>query len=268
MKDLWAGPLGGGTGVLYNARMSGHSKWATIKHKKAATDARRGKLFTKLLREITVSARLGGGDPKSNPRLRSAVLEARSNSVPSDNIDRAIKKGTGELAGEAYEEVLYEGYGPAGVALLVEGMTDNRNRTTSEVRHLFTKHGGSLGESGCVAWMFHRRGFFAIDRSAMDEEKLMELALELGVDDIATEEDHYEIYSPMEDFARIQDELESRGVPLAAKELAMIPQTSIDIPAERVGQVLRLVEALEDHDDVQKVWANLNIDEKVLAEHT
>jgi YebC/PmpR family DNA-binding regulatory protein len=250
------------------ARMSGHSKWATIKHKKAATDARRGKLFTKLLREITVSARLGGGDPKSNPRLRSAVLEARSNSVPSDNIDRAIKKGTGELAGEAYEEVLYEGYGPAGVALLVEGMTDNRNRTTSEVRHLFTKHGGNLGESGCVAWMFHRRGFFAIDRSAMDEEKLMELALELGVDDISTEEDHYEIYTPMEDFARIQEELESRGVPLAAKELAMIPQTSIDIPAERVGQILRLVEALEDHDDVQHVWANLNIDEKVLAEHS
>ncbi len=269
MRDLWPGPLGVGPGVLYNGAMSGHSKWATIKHKKAATDARRGKLFTKLLREITVSARLGGGDSKSNPRLRSAILEARTNSVPGDNIDRAIKKGTGELAGEAqYEEVSYEGYGPGGVAVLVEGMTDNRNRTASEVRHLFTKHGGSLGESGCVAWMFHRRGFFAVDRSAMDEEKLVNLALELGADDIATEEDHYEIYTSMEDFARIQEELESRGVPLAAKELAMVPQSSVDVPADRVGQVLRLVEALEDHDDVQHVWANLNIDEKVLAEQS
>lgn len=248
------------------ARMSGHSKWATIKHKKAATDARRGKLFTKLLREITVSARLGGGDPKANPRLRSAVLEARANSVPSENIDRAIKKGTGELAGEAqYEEVSYEGYGPGGIALLVEGMTDNRNRTASEIRHLFTKHGGSLGESGCVAWMFSRRGYFAIDRAAMDEEQFMDLALELGADDISIEEDHYEIYASMEDFARIQEELESRDVPLATKELAMVPQSYVDVPAERVPQVLRLMEALEDHDDVQHVWANLNIDEKVLA---
>src|SRR5580693_9362461 len=172
--------------------MSGHSKWATIKHKKAATDARRGKLFTKLLREITVAARMGGGDPKGNPRLRSAVLEARSNSVPGDTIDRAIKKGTGELEGESYEEVIYEGYGPGGVAMLVEGMTDNRNRTASEIRHLFTRHGGNLGENGCVAWMFGRRGYFAIERSVMDEEKFMELALELGADDMAIEAEIYE----------------------------------------------------------------------------
>ena len=179
--------------------MSGHSKWATIKHKKATTDARRGKLFTKILKEITVAARLGGGDAKGNPRLRAAVLEARSNSVPNDNIDRAIKKGTGELESEVYEEVIYEGYGPAGVAILVEAATDNRNRTAGEVRHTFARNGGSLGEAGCVAWMFHRRGYFAVEKSAMDEEKFMELALELGADDVAIEEDVYEIYTPMEE---------------------------------------------------------------------
>jgi YebC/PmpR family DNA-binding regulatory protein len=245
--------------------MSGHSKWATIKHKKAATDARRGKLFTKILREITVAAKIGGGDVKANPRLRSAVLEARSNSVPNDNIERAIKKGTGELEGEAYEEVLYEGYGPGGIAVLVEGLTDNKNRTAPEIRHLFTKHGGSLGASGCVAWMFSRRGFFAIDRSAMDEDKLMELALDLGVDDVTTEGDQYEIYTAPEDFTRVQEELESRGVPVAAKELAMIPKNPMELQPDRATPVLRLLDALEDHDDVQKVWANADIDEKVLA---
>ncbi|HYX24339.1 MAG TPA: YebC/PmpR family DNA-binding transcriptional regulator [Thermoanaerobaculia bacterium] len=247
--------------------MSGHSKWSTIKHKKAATDARRGKMFSKILKEITVAARLGGGDPKGNPRLRAALLEARSNSVPGDNIDRAIKKGTGELAAEVYEEVVYEGYGPGGVAILVEGLTDNRNRTAGEVRHVFARNGGNLGESGCVAWMFNRRGYFAIDRKAPqapDEEKLMELALELGADDVAIEEDVYEIYTPMEDFIAVQEELERRGTPVAAKELAMVPQTSVEVPRDKVNQVLRLMEALEDHDDVQKVWANLHVDEKVL----
>lgn len=244
--------------------MSGHSKWSTIKHKKAATDARRGKLFSKILKEITVSTRLGGSDPKSNPRLRSAVLEARSNSVPNDNIDRAIKKGTGELESEVYEENAYEGYGPAGVAILVEAATDNRNRTTGEIRHLFTRNGGSLGEAGCVAWMFTRRGYFAIPKTAMDEERFMDLALELGADDFAVEDEVYEIYTSMEDFITVQEELERRNVPMAAKELAMIPQTSVDVPDDKVNQVLRLVEALEDHDDVQKVWANLNVSEKVL----
>jgi len=245
--------------------MSGHSKWSTIKHKKAATDARRGKLFTKLLREITVASRLGGGDPKANSRLRGALLEARGNSVPGDTIERAIKKGTGELEGEAYEEVVYEGYGPGGVALLVEGMTDNRNRTAQDIRHLFAKHGGNLGESGCVSWMFNRRGYFAIERGAMDEERFMELALELGAEDMAVEEESYEIYTSTEDFTTTQEELERRGVAVAAKELAMIPQTHVDVTPDRVNQVLRLVEALEDHDDVQHVWANLNIDEKTLA---
>jgi YebC/PmpR family DNA-binding regulatory protein len=245
--------------------MSGHSKWATIKHKKATTDARRGKLFSKILKEITVAARLGGGDAKGNPRLRAAVLEARSNSVPNDNIERAIKKGTGEIASEVYEEVIYEGYGPGGVAVLVEAATDNRNRTTGEVRHLFARNGGSLGEAGCVAWIFHRRGYFAVEKSAMDEEKFMELALELGADDVAIEEDVYEIYTSLEAFIATQEELERRDVPTAAKELAMVPQTTLDVPPDKVNQVLRLMDALEDHDDVQKVWANLNIDANALA---
>jgi YebC/PmpR family DNA-binding regulatory protein len=257
--------------------MSGHSKWSTIKHRKAATDARRGKLFTKPLREITVAARMGGGDPKANPRLRSALVEARSGSVPGDTIDRAIKKGTGELEGEAFEEVIYEGYGPGGIAILVEGMTDNRNRTASEVRHLFTRHGGNLGDSGSVTWMFSRRGYFAIERGGKNpatpanDEQFMELAVELGADDISIEPDHYEIFTSMEDFAAVQDELERRGVPVAVKELAMVPQTTMSLPPDRVAQVLRLVEALEDHDDVQKVWLNLDpssIDDKVAAAHS
>ena len=245
--------------------MSGHSKWSTIKHKKATTDARRGKLFSKILKEITVAARMGGADPKGNPRLRTALLDARSNSVPGDNIDRAIKKGTGELEGETYDEVIYEGYGPGGVAVLVEAATDNRNRTTAEVRHLFNRHGGSLAEAGSVAWMFKRRGWFSIERSAMSEEQAMDLALELGVDDISVEEDRYEMYTALEDFNTVQEALETREVPLAAKELAMIPQTTVEIRADRANQILRLLEALEDHDDVQKVWANLDIDESVLA---
>jgi YebC/PmpR family DNA-binding regulatory protein len=248
--------------------MSGHSKWSTIKHKKAATDARRGKMFSKILKEITVAARMGGADPKGNARLRTALLEARSNSVPGDNIDRAIKKGTGELESVVYEEITYEGYGPAGVAVLVEAATDNRNRTTAEIRHAFARNGGNLGESGCVAWMFNRRGYFAIDSGAMDEEKFMDLALELGADDVAIEEDVCEVYTTMEDFVSVQEELERRGIPLAAGELAMVPQTTLDVPRDKVSQVLRLVESLEDLDDVQKVWANLNIDDKVLEEQS
>ncbi len=245
--------------------MSGHSKWSTIKHKKAATDARRGKLFTKLLREITVSARLGGGDPDGNPRLRAALLEARSHSVPGDTIDRAVKKGTGELAAESYEEFTYEGYGPGGVAMMVEGLTDNRNRSAGEIRHLFTRHGGSLGESGCVAWMFKRRGYFALATGAMDEEAFLELALDLGVDDASTAGGELEMFTAVEDFNRVRDELERRRVPLAAKELAMIPDSTIEVA--NPAPVLRLIDALEDHDDVQHVWANLAVDADVLAAH-
>jgi YebC/PmpR family DNA-binding regulatory protein len=245
--------------------MSGHSKWSTIKHKKAATDARRGKLFTKLLREITVSARMGGGDTKGNPRLRAALVEARSSSVPGDNIDRAIKKGTGELEGESYEEVVYEGYGPGGVAVLVEGLTDNKNRTAAEVRHIFTRYGGNLADSGSVSWMFTRRGYFVVESRVMDEEKFMELALDLGADDVATAEDHSEIYTAAEEFNHVREELEKRGIPTVVKELAMVPGNTIEIASDRASSVLRLMEALEDHDDVQKVWANFDIDEKVLA---
>jgi len=246
--------------------MAGHSKWAGIKHKKAAIDKKRAKRWTKLLREVTVSARLGGGDPAANPRLRSAIQDARADNVPNDTIDRAIAKGTGDLDGEAYEEVVYEGYAPGGVAVLVEAMTDNRNRTAADVRHVFARHGGNLGESGCVAWMFEPRGFFTVERSTMSEEELMELALEIGVDDLETAGEEYELYTSYDDYARVRHELESREVPLTAKELAMIPQSSVELGGEEAGRVLRLLEALEDHDDVQSVWANVSVDDAALVE--
>ncbi len=248
--------------------MAGHSKWSQIKRKKAVTDARRGQLWTKLLKEITVAARLGGGDPSGNSRLRSAVQEARSANVPSDNIDRAIKRGTGQLEGFTFEEISYEGYGPGGVAILVETLTDNKNRTVSEVRHLFSKSGGNLGENGCVAWMFQKRAFFAIDKQAMSEEGFMDLALELEVDDISIEEETYEIYTAPEDYGPVLDELEKRGVELVAKELTMLPQSSVELGADQAPRLLRLLEALEDNDDVQHVWANFDIDPSLLAEQT
>lgn len=239
--------------------MAGHSKWAQIKHKKAAIDAKRGRLWTRLVREVTVSARLGGGDPEGNARLRSAIQDARAANVPNDTIDRAIQKGTGELEGESYEEVAYEGYAPGGVAVLVEAMTDNRNRTVAELRHLFSKHGGNLGESGCVAWMFERRGLFVVDRSALDEEAAMELALELGVDDLSIEDDSYELHSSVEDYARVREALEERGIQLEVAQLAMIPQNWISAgDAGQEARVLRLIEAIEEHDDVQNVWTNLD----------
>jgi len=248
--------------------MAGHSKWSQIKRKKAVTDARRGQLWTKLLKEITVAARLGGGDPNGNSRLRSAVQEAKSANVPSDNIDRAIKRGTGQLEGFTFEEISYEGYGPGGVAILVEALTDNKNRTVSEVRHLFSKSGGNLGENGCVAWMFHKRAFFAIDKQAMSEEGFMDLALELEVDDISIEEETYEIYTAPEDYGPVLDELEKRGIELVGKELAMLPQSSVELGADQAPKLLKLLEALEDNDDVQHVWSNFDIDPSVLAKQT
>jgi YebC/PmpR family DNA-binding regulatory protein len=245
--------------------MSGHSRWSTIKRKKAANDAKRGKMWTKLLREVTVSARLGGGDAAANPRLRAAALEARGANIPGDTIDRAIKKGSGELAGVTYEEVTYEGYGPGGVALLVEAITDNRNRTVSEVRHLFAKHGGNLGESGSVSWMFKRRGYFSIERRQLSEEAAMELAIELGAEDVEIGDELYEIYTSPDDYGRVKEALEAKGIPLVAKELAMLPQSYVAVGEQRSGQVLRLMEALEDHDDVQNVWANFDLDENLLA---
>jgi len=245
--------------------MAGHSKWSQIKRKKAVTDARRGQLWTKLLKEVTVAARLGGGDPDGNPRLRTAVQEARSSNVPNDNIDRAIKRGTGELEGVSYEEVTYEGYGPGGVAILVEVLTDNRNRSVAEIRHLFSKSGGNLGENGCVAWMFDKKGLFAVDKTQMSEEEFMELALEIEAEDISIEEETYEIYSQPELFGALQEELEQRQVSLVARELAMLPQNQIKVEADKAPQVLRLMEALEDQEDVQHVWANFDIDAEVLA---
>lgn len=245
--------------------MAGHSKWAQIKRKKAVTDARRGQLWTKLLKEVTVAARLGGGDPDGNPRLRTAVQEAKSSNVPNDNIDRAIKRGTGELEGVSYEEVTYEGYGPGGVAILVEVVTDNRNRSVAEIRNLFSKNNGNLGENGCVAWMFDKKGLFAIEKSEMSEEAFMELALEIDADDISIEEEIYEIYSQPDHFAVVREKLDRREVSLVAKELAMLPQNQVKVGADNAPQLLRLMEALEDQEDVQHVWANFDIDAEVLA---
>jgi YebC/PmpR family DNA-binding regulatory protein len=246
--------------------MAGHSKWSQIKRKKAVTDARRGQLWTKLLKEITVAARIGGGDPSGNSRLRSAIQEAKGANVPNDNIDRAVKRGTGQLEGFTFEEITYEGYGPGGVAIIVEALTDNKNRTVSDVRHLFSKSGGNLGENGCVAWMFQKRGFFAIDKKTMSEESFMDLALELEAADISIEEETYEIYTTPEDYSPVLDELEKREVDLVAQELAMLPQSSVELGAEQAPKLLRLLEALEDNDDVQHVWANFDIDPAVLAE--
>ncbi len=249
--------------------MSGHSKWSTIKHKKAAQDARRSKVFTRILKEVSVAARLGGGDPAGNPRLRHALSEAKAQNVPGDNIERAIKKGTGELEGVSYEEVAYEGYGPGGVAVLVETLTDNRNRTVSEVRHLFTKHGGNLGENGCVAWMFHRRGFFAFDRAALegsgvDEEALVELALELEAEDFSVEDESYSVYTSVEAFHATKDAIEERGLTATIAQLTMEPQNLVQLDEGGAGPLMRLIDALEDQDDVQNVWANFDLDDELL----
>ncbi|MCB1008707.1 MAG: YebC/PmpR family DNA-binding transcriptional regulator [Acidobacteria bacterium] len=245
--------------------MAGHSKWAQIKRKKAVTDARRGHLFTRLLREITVSARLGGGDPNGNPRLRAAIEEAKSSSVPKENIERAIQKGTGELPGEVYEEIEFEGYGPGGVAVLVQTATDNRNRTVAEIRHAFSKNGGSLGEAGCVAWQFARRSYFAIPVGALDEDALIELAVALGVEDVVSGDEVHEIYAPVESFGAILAEVERRGLELAANELVLQPSTTIELGGAAAEQALRLLDALDEHDDVQRVWSNLEADAEALA---
>lgn len=248
--------------------MSGHSKWSTIKRKKAANDSKRGKIFTRILKEVTVAARLGGGDADGNPRLRTAVQEARSNNVPNDNIERAIKKGSGELEGAAYEEICYEGYGPSGVAILVETMTDNRNRTVGEIRHLFTKFGGNLGEAGCVNWMFDKRGYFLIESDAMDEEVFMEMAMELEVEDFSTDKGDYEIFTAPAGYHQVKEALAQREVPVALSELAMLPQTYADVPEGKMPTILRIVEALESLDDVQSVWSNVDIDESALEAHS
>jgi len=242
--------------------MSGHSKWSTIKRKKGANDAKRGKIFTRLIKEITVAARSGGGDPDGNPRLRSAIAAAKAENMPKDNIDRGIAKGTGELEGEVYEEILYEGYGPSGVAVLVECMTDNRNRTVADIRHYFAKSSGNLGESGCVAWMFDKKGLILVDKEKYTEEEIMDLALEAGADDVVEEESEYQILTAPEEFNDVRSALEESGVEFIEASLTMIPQNTVEITEEKPAKaLLKLLESLEDHDDVQSVHANFDIDE-------
>ncbi|MFL5797832.1 MAG: YebC/PmpR family DNA-binding transcriptional regulator [Actinomycetota bacterium] len=247
--------------------MSGHSKWSTIKRKKEATDKRRSATFARLLRAVEVAAREGGGSLEGNMTLASAVQKAKESSVPSDNIDRAIKRGTGELEGARYEEITYEGYAPGGVAVLVEAMTDNRNRTGQEVRHAFTRLGGAMGDPGSTAWMFQRKGVILVDKeSAPDEEAVFELALEAGADDLSDSESHWEITTDPSAFQRVKDALESAGMQLASAEITMAPTVSIPVDGQQAKSVLNLVEALEDNEDVQAVYANFDIPEEVLAQ--
>jgi YebC/PmpR family DNA-binding regulatory protein len=246
--------------------MSGHNKWSTIKHKKGRADAKRGKLFTKIIREITVSARESGGDPDANPRLRSAVAAAKAANMPADNIKRAIQRGTGEIPGVTYEEVQYEGYGPGGTAVLLQTLTDNRNRTTPEVRHLFTKHGGNLGENGCVSWLFTRKGLLLVAKTDdLDEDTLMEASLDAGADDLDTEDDEfYRIYTAPEELHVVKEHLEANGLEVASAEIDMEPSTTQELEGKQAQQMIRLMDAFEDHDDVQNVWANFDVDESVL----
>jgi YebC/PmpR family DNA-binding regulatory protein len=244
--------------------MSGHSKWSTIKRKKGAADAKRGKVFSKVIKEITVAARMGGGDPEGNPRLRAAIALAKNENMPKDNIDRAIKKGTGGLDGAIYEEIVYEGYGPGGVAMLVQVLTDNKNRTVAEVRHLFTKHGGSMGETGCVAWMFEKKGFIVFEKSKVDEEALMEWGLEAGVDDIREQENEFEVIVSLENFEKVRSELEGKKWVPQVAELTMLPKNTITLEGKNAEQMVRIMEAMEDNDDVQNVYANFDIPEKVM----
>jgi YebC/PmpR family DNA-binding regulatory protein len=242
--------------------MSGHSKWHTIKHKKGALDAKRGKIFTKLIKEITVAARTGGsGDVDANARLRKAVNDAKAQNMPIDTITRAIKRGTGELEGVNYEEITYEGYGIGGVAMLVETMTDNRNRTVAELRHLFSKNGGNLGESGSVAWMFDKKGLIVVDKEARSEDELFEIVTEAGADDLQTEGDVFEIYTAPENFEAVHEAVKSAGIEPQAAEISMIPQNYIKLEGMDAKQMLKLYEAIDDNDDVQKVYANFDIDE-------
>jgi YebC/PmpR family DNA-binding regulatory protein len=239
--------------------MSGHSKWSTIKRKKGAADAKRGKLFTKIIKEIMVAARFGGGDVNANPRLRTAVLAAKAENMPKDNIERAIKKGTGELEGVNYEELTYEGYGPGGVAMMLEVVTDNKNRTVAEVRHVFSKYNGSLGESGCVSWMFEKKGLILVDRAGVDEDKLIEVALDAGALDVEDTGKEFEVTVPPANFEGVKGTLEKAGFKLNYAEVTMVPQTSVRLTGKEAEQMLKLMEGLEDSDDVQKVYANFDI---------
>jgi YebC/PmpR family DNA-binding regulatory protein len=244
--------------------MSGHSKWSSIKHKKAATDAKRGKIFTKVIKEITVAARMGGGDIETNPRLRTAVQAAKSENMPKDNIERAIKKGTGELEGVNYEEISYEGYGPGGAAVLVESLTDNKNRTVADIRSIFGKNGGNLGENGCVAWMFDKKGYIVVERSAVDEDTLMETALEAGAEDIREDNSNYEVITEPGEFEAIKEAIDTASISYIDAEVTMLPQNTTNLTGKEAEQMVRLMEMLEDCDDVQKVYTNADIPEDII----
>jgi|TARA_B100001013_G_scaffold297949_1_gene198720 YebC/PmpR family DNA-binding regulatory protein len=242
--------------------MSGHSKWSSIKHKKGAADAKRGKVFTRIIKELTVAARVGGGDPDSNPRLRTVVADAKAANMPADNIKRAIRRGTGEEPGVSYEEAIYEGYGPGGAALMLETLTDNKNRTVSEIRHLLSKYGGNLGETNSVAWMFTKQGYILIEKSKVDEDGLMGVALDTGADDVRDDQDNWEVLTSPEDFHRVLEAVKGLGVATLVAEVAMLPQNYINLEGKAAQQMLKLMGLLEDHDDVQHVWSNFNVEEK------
>jgi YebC/PmpR family DNA-binding regulatory protein len=245
--------------------MSGHSKWAGIKHKKAIIDSKRGKVFTKLGREITVAARAGGGNPENNPRLRKAIEDAREANMPQDNIKKAIQKGTGEIPGAVYEEVRYEGYGPGGVAILAEAATDNKNRTSSELRKIFSVHGGNMAEAGAVSWMFSLKGAITIDRKSVDEESLLNLALEAGAEDMKSgDEEFYEIFTSPSDFEKVKEAVKSKGIPVAYAEITQISSTTIPVKGQEADGVLALVRELEDHDDIKSVYCNFDIPKEIL----
>ena len=245
--------------------MSGHSKWSTIKRKKGAIDAKRGKAFTKIIKEITLAARLGGGDPEANARLRSAIMAAKDENMPKDNIERAIKKGTGTGADAVnYEEVTYEGYGPGGAAVLVEVMTDNKNRTVAEIRHIFSKHGGNLSENGCVSWIFEKKGAILVERKSIPEDELMELALDAGAQDVREEENEYEIITDPDSFDAVKEAIDRRKIRYIEAKIGLVPQTTVKLEAEKAVQMLKMMEKLEDNDDVQNVYANFDIADDVM----
>jgi YebC/PmpR family DNA-binding regulatory protein len=241
--------------------MSGHSKWSTIKHKKGAADAKRGRLFTKLIKEITMAARLGGGAAESNPRLRKAIDDAKAVNMPADNIKRAIQRGTGELPGVNYEEITFEGYGPGGTAVLIEAMTDNKNRTLPEIRTIFSKNGGNLGESGSVRFLFQKKGYLAIEKDKATEDAVMEAAIEAGADDVRSTDQYHEVVTEPDAFAAVKAHLEGLKMPLAVSEISMIPTTEVNLDQRKADQMVKLMEALEDHEDVQHVWANFDFEE-------